>query len=129
MPVQIKLKNYGKKVLQVNRRFLLNDRKYFYELSLEIKDPHGNMVPLETSPQFLLPGSDDYMNLGPGKSISYRLDLNDFFIIVEPGEYHIRAYYRNFFSPPPGAAWIGTLESSEEIFYLKVPEMEGGEPR
>ncbi|MCL5036830.1 MAG: hypothetical protein M1269_06920 [Chloroflexi bacterium] len=127
MPIQVKLINESVKIIQVNKRFLLNDRKFFYELALEIKDPDGNIVPLEAKPQFVLPGPDDYVNLKPGQSATLRINLGDYFIIVEPGEYKIKAYYRNFLSPPPGAAWVGTIDSEEKTFSVVESKNPGEE--
>lgn len=125
VPVMVKLANRGKKIFQINRRFFLNERKSYYELRFEVKDPHGNLLPFEAKPQFILPGSEDYIILKQGKSVSFRLDLDNFYIFIEPGEYRIKAFYKNYLSPPPGAAWIGTIESYEKIFSVTEPEVKG----
>jgi hypothetical protein len=121
------LKNETQNVLIVNKRMapngllLIQDDAPLGEVAFIIKDPDGKVLNFNARMHLVFPHDEDFVKLGPDKSIAYSYDLFTYYETYKTfGEYTIQALYHNeAVVDGKSPVWVGKIFSNSVNFKVE----------
>ena len=107
----------------INRRMAINRLEFaeLGEVAFLIHSPLGQEIPQVVNVNIHPPNNNFFISLEEGENISQTYILNKYYSpLVDPGEYTVVAYYRNYWDPDDGRiAWQGMITSNTATFIIE----------